>query len=117
MKGIKKSSNLTQIKPKDTNKFWIGLKYTKPKSNNITLALIGLNNKIAVIIQNKKVLIRLHPLTFPPIFHKTKYMQGQNTTHLFVTRDKAGRVLLCQSIKKTTRCNIHNIQIFCILWD
>lgn len=59
MKDIKELSNLAQIRPKDKNKYWIALKYNKPKSNSTTSALIRSNNKIAVTMKDKKVLIKL----------------------------------------------------------
>ena len=94
VEGIEKSSNPTQIRFEDKNRCWIALKYTKPKSNNTTPALIGLNNKIAVIMQDKKALVRLHAFLPPPIFYKTEYKPGRRTAHALVTKDHFGKALL-----------------------
>ena len=99
------------------NRYWIALKYIKPKSNSTTPVIIGPNNEIAVTIQDKKVLVRLHIFLPLPIFYKIEYKPGQKTIHISVTNDKVGRTLLCQSIKKALGPNIHNFQILYILWD
>lgn len=65
LKSIEELSNPAQIWPKDKNRCWIALKYSKPKSNGTTPALIGPNNKIAVTMQDKEALVRLH--AFPPL--------------------------------------------------
>ena len=116
-RGIEESSNLAQIRPEDKTRCWIALKYTKPKSNSTISALIRPNNEIAVTMQDKEALIRLHAFPPPPIFHGTEYKPGQGTAHASVTKDKVGRALLCQSIKKAPGPNMHNFRILCMLWD
>ena len=37
--------------------------------------------------------------------------------HASVTKDSVGKALLCQSIKKAPRPNMHNFLILRILWD
>ena len=115
--GIEKSLNPAQIRPEDKNRCWIALKYTKPKSNSTTPALIGPNNEVAVTMQDKEALVRLHAFPPPPISHGTEYKPGQGTAHASVTKDKVGRALLCQSIKKAPGPNMHNFRILRILWD
>lgn len=57
-----------EVRPEHKNRCWIALKYTKPKSKNTTLALIGSNKKIAVIMQDVKALVRRNAFLPPPIF-------------------------------------------------
>ena len=79
--------------------------------------MIGPNNEIAVTMQDKDALVRLH--TFPPrpIFYGTEYEPEKGTAHTLVTKDHVGKALLCQSIKKAPRLNMQNFRILCILWD
>ncbi len=65
----------------------MALKYTKLKANSTTPALIGSNNKLAVTIQDKKVLVRAHAFPAPPIFFETEYKPKQGTAHLVVTKN------------------------------
>ena len=68
-------------------------------------------------MQDKEALVRLHAFPPPPISHGTEYKPGQGTAHASVTKDKVGRALLCQSIKKAPGPNMHNFRILRILWD
>lgn len=95
LEGIKESSNPAQIRPEDKNWCWVALKYTKSKSNSIILALIGPNNKIAVIIQDKKALVRLYAFQPPLVFYKIKYKPGIRIAHVVVTKNNIGKALLC----------------------
>ena len=117
LEGIEEPSNPTQIRPENKNKCWIALKYTKQKSNSTISALIRPNNEIVIIMQNKEALVRRHAFLPPPISHKIEYKLGQETAHASVTKDKVSRALLYQSINKAPGPNMHNFQIFRILWD
>ena len=72
LEGIEESSNLAQIRLEGKNRCWIALKYTKPKSNNTTPALIGPNNETAVTMQDKEALLRLHAFPPSPIFLRNR---------------------------------------------
>ena len=117
LEGTEKSSNPAQIRPEDKNRCWIALKYTKPKANSTTPVLIGPNNEIAVTMQDKKALVRMHAFPPPPIFDGMEYKPVQGTAHSSITKDSVGKALSCQSIKKAPGPNMHNFRILCILWD
>ena len=114
LRGIK-PSNLTQIRPENRNRYWIVLKYTKPKLNNTTPALVGPNKEIAVTMQDKKALVRLHAFLPLPIFHRIKYKLENGMAHILITKNSVRKAFLCQFIKKAPRLNMHNFQILCIL--
>ena len=107
--------NPAQVQHEDKNRYWIALKYTKPKSNSTISALIGPNNEIAIIMQDKKALVRIYAFPSPPPFDRIEYEPGQRTAHLSITKDSVGKALLCQSIKKVSGPNTHNFRIFCLL--
>ncbi len=117
LEGIEESSNPARIRLEDKNRYWIALKYTKPKSNSTTPALIGPNNEIAITMQDKEALVRLHAFSPSPIFYGTKYEPGKGTAHALVTKDHVGKALLCQFIKKAPGPNMHDFRILRILWD
>lgn len=116
MEDIEELSNSAQIWPKDKNRCLIALKYTKPKSNSTTPALIGPNNEIAVTMQDNEALVIAYIFSLPAVFYKTEYKPGQGTAHVSVQKS-VGKALLCQSIKKTLGPNMHNFRILRILWD
>lgn len=117
LEGREDSADLSQIRPEDKNRCWIALKYTKPKSNSTTPALIGSNNEIAITMQDKEALVRANAFPPPPIFHGTEYEPKQGTAHLSITKNSVGKALLCQSVKKAPRPNMHNFRVLRILWD
>lgn len=110
-------SNPAQVQHEDKNRYGIALKYTKPKFNSTIPALIRLNNEIAITMQDKKALVRIHAFLLLSSFYGIEYKLGQGTAHLSITKDSVGKALLCQSIKKAPEPNIHNFRIFCLLWD
>lgn len=65
--------DLGKTRPKDQNRCWIALIYTKPKTSNTTPILIRPNNKKAVTIQAKEVVVRAYAFPPPFIVHKIKY--------------------------------------------
>ena len=73
LEGREESSNPAQIWPENKNRYWIALKYTKPKSNSITSVLIGLNKEIAVTMQDKEALVRVYAFFPLPVFYGTEY--------------------------------------------
>ncbi len=117
LEGIEELSNPAEIRSEDNNRCWIALKYTKPKSNSTTSALIGPNNKVIVTMQDKEALVRFHAFSLLPIFYGMEYKPGQGTAHALVTRDSVGKAFLCQSITKAPRSNMHNFRVLCIWWD
>ena len=117
LEGEEKTVDPAQIRPEDKNRCWIALKYTKPKSNSTTPALVGQNNEIAVTMQDKKALVRALAFFPPPVFNGTEYKPRQGTGHSLVTKDSVSRALLCQSVKKAPGPNMHNFQILRILWN
>ena len=106
LKDKEESLDPTRIRLEDKNRCWIALKYTKPKSNNTTLALIGPNNEITVTMKNKEALVRAHAFPTSPVFYGIKYEPRQGTAHLSVTKNNVGKVLLCQSVGKASGPNI-----------
>lgn len=56
-----------KIQLEDKNRYWIVLKYTKPRTNSTSPMLIGLNNKKAITMQAKEALVSSHALPRPPI--------------------------------------------------
>lgn len=68
-------------------------------------------------MQDKEALVRLHVFPPPSIFHGIMYKPGQRIAYISITKDKVGRILLCQPIKKALGPNMYNFWIFCILWD
>lgn len=52
--------NSGRSQPKDKNRYFIFLNYTKPKTNNITFMLVEPNNEKAITMQAKKVLVKVH---------------------------------------------------------
>ena len=76
LEGTEESSNSAYIWPKDKNRCWIAFKYTKPKSNSTTPALIEPNNEIAVTMQDKEALVRVHAFLPSPIFYEIEYEPG-----------------------------------------
>ncbi len=117
LEGKEERSVGAQIRPEDINRCWTALKYTKPKSNSTTPALIGPNNEVAVTMQDKEALVRAHAFPAPPIFFGTEYKPKQGTAHLAVTKNSVGAALLCQSVKKVPGPNMHNFRILRVLWD
>lgn len=87
------SSNPAQVRPEDKNRCWIALKYTKPKSNSTTPALVGPSQEIAVTMQDKEALVRLHAFPPPPVFYGTEYMPGKGRAYGSVTKDSVGKAL------------------------
>ncbi len=68
-------------------------------------------------MQDKEALVRLHAFPPPPVFHGTEYKPENGMAHASVTKDSAGKALLCQSIKKAPEPNMHNFRILNVLWD
>lgn len=100
--------DVAKIYPEDKNRCWKALQYTKPRTNRTTPALQGPNNQIAVIMHDKKALVRAHAFPKPPIFQGNEYLPGQESAHLSVNSETVGRMLLCQSVKKAPGPNMHN---------
>lgn len=117
LEGTEEFSSPAQIRHDDKNRCWTALKYTKSKSNSTTPALVGANNEIAVTMQDKEAFVRLHAFPPPLMFHGTEYQPGKGTAHALVTKDKFGRALLCQSVKKAPGPNMQNFRILRILWE
>lgn len=66
------------------------------------------NNEIAVKVQAKKVLVRAHIFSKPPLSHKVEYQPNQGRVHLLVIKNTIGKALLCQLVKKVHRPNMYN---------
>ena len=115
LEGTEESSNPAQIRPKNKNRCWIALKYTKPKSNSTTPALIGLNKEIAVIMQDKEALVRVHAFLPSPVFYKTKYKPKQGIAHLLVTKDSVAKLFYASLLKKHRglTCTILGSFVYC----
>lgn len=109
--------NPAQIWHEDKIRYWIALKYIKPKSNSTIPALTGPNNEIVVTMQDKEALVRIHAFPLPPPLYKLEYEPRQETTYLSVTKDIVGKALLCQCIEKAPGLNMHNFRILSLLWD
>ncbi len=88
----KETWNLAQICVKYKKECLIALKYTKPKENSIIVTLIGPNNKIVMITQAIKELVRANAFLGQIIIHRTKYKSKLKTAHFQVTKYSIGRV-------------------------
>ena len=108
-------SNPTQIRSEDINRCWIALKYTKPKSNSTTPALVEPNQEIAIIMQDKEALVRQHAFPLLPVFYRTEYKPQKRMAHISVTKESVSKALLYQSIKKAPGPNMHNFRILRML--
>lgn len=108
--------DVAKIYPEDKNRCWKALQYTKPRTNRTTPALQGPNNQIAVIMHDKKALVRAHAFPKPLIFQGNEYLPGQESAHLSVNSETVGRMLLCQSVKKAPGPNMHNFRALRLIW-
>lgn len=76
---------------------------------------IETNNKEAIIMKAKEIVVRVH--TFPPPFliYGVKYQLSQRFASSLITKIMVVKALFCQSVKKISGSDIHNFQIFHIL--
>lgn len=79
--------------------------------------LIGLNNKKAIIMQAKEVLVRAHAFPLLPVVYGIEYQPTQGSAHSSITKTIVGKALFYQSVKKVSGLNMHNFRILNILWD
>lgn len=70
--------------------------------------LKGSDNKVVVIIQAKKALVQEYIFPKTLVFHSSKYQSGQRIAYLLISQETMSKALLCQSIKKVLRSNMHN---------
>ena len=81
LEGKEETLDPGKTRPKDQNRYWIALKYTKPKTNSTTPMLIGPNNKRAVIMKAKEAVVRAHVFPPPPVVYGVKYQPSQRSAH------------------------------------
>ena len=106
----------TKTPPKDKNRCWQALKYTKPRTNRTTPALKGPNDEVAFTMYVKEALVRAHIFPKPPAFRVNEYSSGQGSVHLLVNVETVAKALFCQSVKKALRANMQNFCILCLIW-
>ena len=116
LEGKEETLDPGKTRPKDQNRCWIALKYTKPKTNSTTPMLIELNNERAVTVKAKETVVRAHAFPPPPIVYGVEYQPSQGFAHSSITKTIVGKAFFCQLVKKAPGPNMDNFQILCILW-
>ncbi len=100
LESEKEKQNIAKIWPKDKNRCWIALKYTKLKGNTTSYTLSRPNNEVAITIKDKKSLVRVHVFPRPLIFQALEYRPKKRTAHLSIPKNDVAQTLLFQSEKK-----------------
>lgn len=71
--------------------------------------LVRPNNKKAITMQAKEILVRLHAFLLPPIVYGVKYEPSQSFAHFSIINITVDKDLFCNSGKNAPGPNMYNL--------